>query len=116
MSGAWCWPHYCAHPTTDWDQDPGVLNAASLEQGRGPPAMRTTSPPNKRPTLPLALTRSLLCNARTTNRSMEQGSPMGRVISPPPERFAPLFWLGLFAAGALQVGGRVGGSVGTALL
>jgi len=34
--------------------------------------------------------------------SFEQDSRIGRALSPPPERFTTLFWLGLFAASALQ--------------
>jgi len=34
--------------------------------------------------------------------SFEADSRIGRVLSPPPERFTTLFWLGLFAAGAMQ--------------
>ncbi|KAF5830896.1 hypothetical protein DUNSADRAFT_13907 [Dunaliella salina] len=34
--------------------------------------------------------------------SLEKDSRIGRAVSPPPERFTTLFWLGLFAASALQ--------------
>lgn len=33
---------------------------------------------------------------------MNQDTRLGRVVSPPPERFTILFWLGLFAAGLVQ--------------